>query len=68
LSGGNIPLEHRSTTPDPFEGPFIGVLDTVERIAYLAIALALSVAVARAISDFLLNFFNPSLSALVKSE
>ena len=43
MSGGNVPLEHRSTTPDPFEGAFIGVLDTVERIAYLAIALALSV-------------------------
>ena len=52
-------VDHRSVIPDPFKRAFIGVLDTVERIAYLAIALALSVAVARAISDFLLNFFNP---------
>jgi hypothetical protein len=60
-------VDHWSMIPDPFKEP-LPALDTVERIAYLIIALALSVAVARAISDFLLNFFNPSLSALVKSE
>ena len=61
-------VDYRSMASDPFRRVFASVLDTAERIAYLAIALALSVAVARAISDFLLNFFNPSLSALVKSE
>lgn len=36
-------VDYRSMASDPFKRAFISVLDTVERIAYLAIALALSV-------------------------